>query len=601
MHYSPRLRWLPILAALFVVCTSGLAQTQYPPRMFGDTANAPFYHGVASGDPLPSAVLLWTRVTPDSATAAPISLTWQLATDAAFNNIGATGNGTADATKDFTLTVDATGLTANTVYYYRFQEPGGAYSRTGRTKTAPTGSVDSLKMAVLSCSSIYSGFFNAYARLAERTDIDVVVHLGDYIYDFVDNDEEVRVPTPYPTGPQTVDQWRDRHEYYLLDPDLREARANHPWVVLWDNHDLRTSQPTNGAIAFLEWVPVRLMDTTQPERIYRSFQFGDLLDLHILDILLYRDVDTIAPNETSILGNIQNDWFVNSWEASTAKWNLIGSQKMAGGWYANGLPNIPQLPNDNGFFSTNSWDGYVEYRKRLFAMFDSLDRRNNVFLSGDAHISMAMDLAIDPFDSIQYDKTTGVGAVGVEFLPTSVSRGNFDEMGLDLNLVDVAVGLSKSVNPHHVYMEVVQHGYGVLNINKDSIRAEFWYSPILQEDNTETLGESLVVKDGEGHWMRKVVTSAPAPIISTAPTEFVSLIRPNPAHDWIEFDVTTNNSTGTQIKLFNLAGKNIKIADMQNSAGGNNYRIYTGNLQPALYYIQVTTAEGSMIRQFVKQ
>lgn len=590
---------LAIYAAIGVVSVASFAQTQYPPRMYGDTAHAPFYHGVASGDPLPNAVLLWTRVTPDSATAAPITLTWELATDTAFANIVASGSGITSAAKDFTLTVEATGLLANVVYYYRFQEPGGAYSLRGRTKTAPTGSVDSMKVAVLSCSSIYSGFFNAYARLAERTDIDVVIHMGDYIYDFVDEDEEVRVPVPYPTEPNTLNGWRDRHEYYLLDPDLRQARAQHPWVVMWDNHDLRPSNPAAGAQAFREWVPTRVADTTQPTRIYRSFVFGDLFDLHMLDILLFRDVDTIAGNETRILGNQQNDWFINSWLASTTKWNLLGSQKMTGGWYSRGLPQIPDLPTDGDFFSTNSWDGYVEDRRQLFSLFDSLGRRNNVFISGDAHISMAMDLAIDPFDSIQYNKSTGVGGVGVEFLPTSIARGNFDEMGLDPGLVGAAVFLSKSVNPHHVYMELVQHGYGVLNISKDSITAEFWYSPILQVSGTETLGQQLVVHDGAGHWQRTMPTSV-APVFSTSLTDFISHIRPNPASDWIEFDIESDYPAEAQIILMSVAGKRFDIKDMRTLAGGSVRSIYVGHLPSAVYIIQVTTAEGSMVRQFVK-
>jgi len=592
--------------ALFWVCfsfslSSLEAQTVYPPRMFGDTAHAPFYHGIASGDPLPNAVLLWTRITPDSATAAPITLTWEIATDTAFANVVANGAGTASAARDFTLTVDATGLTPNTVYYYRFESPNGATSRRGRTQTAPQGSTDSMKVAVLSCSSIFSGYFNGYARLAGRNDINVVIHLGDYLYDTVDPDEQVRVPSPPPVDPSTVDEWRDRHEYYLLDPDLRDAKAQFPWVTFWDNHDVNQSTPLNGSIAFTEWVPIRMPDTTQPTVIYRAFQFGDLFDLHMLDILLFRDRDTIAPGETSILGTVQHDWFINSWLASTTKWNILGSQKMVGGWYARGIPQIPQIPRDGDFFSTNSWDGYVEDRRRLFSLFDSLDRRNNMFISGDAHLSLAMDLAIDPFDSLQYTARTGVGAVGTEFLPTSVTRGNFDEMGISLALVEAAVQISKGANPHHVFMEVVQHGYGVLNINKDSITAEYWYSPILTETTTETLGQRLVMEDGAGHWKRSNLPTSVAPIISTAPTEFVSHIRPNPANDWIEFDVESQNPGDAQVKMFNIAGKAITLADVRNSAGGSTYRIYTGNLQPAIYIIQVVTAEGAMIRQFVKQ
>lgn len=590
-----------LLKAVAAIVTFSLqAQvTQYPAGMYGDSVHAPFLHGVASGDPLPNAVLLWTRVTPDSANAAPVTLSWEIATDTNFTNVVNSGTGIAAANHDFTLTVDAMGLSPNTVYYYRFQTSGGAFSRHGRTKTAPDGNVDSMKIAVLSCSSIYSGFFNGYARLAERTDIDLVVHMGDYIYDFVDEDEEIRVPVPYPIDPQTIDEWRDRHEYYLMDPDLRDARANMPWVLMWDNHDAEVQSPSAGKAAFLEWVPVRVPDTTLPEQIFRRLVFGDLFDLHMLDMQYFRDVDTIAPGETSVLGTTQYNWLVNSWQASTTKWNLLGSQKMTGGWYSRGIPPII-FPTNGNVFDPNSWDGYFEERRQLFSLFDSLDRRNNVFISGDAHISMAMDLAIDPFDSLRYNSVTGTGAVGVEFLPTSISRGNFDEQGLSAALAEAAVSISLQVNPHHVYMEVVQHGYGVLSINKDSITAEYWYSPILQPSTTETLGQQLVVLDGEGHWKRNLPISG-VPIFSTTSTEFVSLIRPNPANGWIEFDVETVNPIDARVTIYNINGKAISSANFSIALTKNTYRIDIANLPAALYILQVVTNEGAMIRQFVKE
>ncbi len=601
MHYpiTSSLRIMLVAISAIVTLSVDAQISQYPPGLFGDSIHAPFLHGVASGDPLPDAVLLWTRITPDSANAAPITLDWEIATDSNFTNVVNNGSGIAAANHDFTFTVDATGLSAATTYYYRFQEPNGAFSRLGRTKTAPTGSTDSAKIAVMSCSSIYSGFFNAYARLAERNDIDLVVHMGDYIYDFVDEDEEVRVPVPYPTVPVTIDEWRDRHEYYLMDPDLREARANFPWALMWDNHDAKVSAPTAGKLAFLEWVPVRVPDTTQPELIYRRLVYGDLFDLHMLDMQYFRDVDTIAPGEASVLGTVQYNWLVNSWQASTTKWNLLGSQKMTGGWYSRGIP--PSIfPNNGNVFDTNSWDGYFEERRQLFSLFDSLGRRNNMFISGDTHISMAMDLAIDPFDSTQYNSETGIGAVGVEFLPTSISRGNFDEQGISVGVADAAIEISLGVNPHHVFMEVIQHGYGVLNINKDSIIAEFWYSPILQPDTTQTRGQQLYLIDGEGHWKRSLPTSIAQPLSTTA-TEFVSLIRPNPANSWIEFDVESAMPGDARITIYNINGKAVSYTAVHRSAGSNTYRVNIENLASALYILQVVTNEGAMIRQFVKE
>ena len=130
-------------------------------------------------------------------------------------------------------------------------------------------------------------FFNAYQRIAERDDLDLVIHLGDYIYDFVDEDEQVRVPDPYPTVPENLDEWRDRHQYYLLDPNLRAARQNHPWAQIWDNHDVKRTDFEPGMQAFYDWTPLRQVNEDAPERIYRKLAFGGLVDLMFMDILLF--------------------------------------------------------------------------------------------------------------------------------------------------------------------------------------------------------------------------------------------------------------------------------------------------------------------------
>ena len=193
----------------------------------------PFAHGVASGDPTSDRVLLWTRVTAD----ADLAVQWEVATDAAFDTIVAQGEVTATAASDHTVQVEASGLDPATTYYYRFVADGSR-SEVGRTRTAPGPGTDAVRLAVVSCSSIYSGFFNAYRRIAERDELDLLVHVGDYIYDFPDEDELIRIPDPFPESPNDLASWRATHAYHLTDPDLRAARAAHPWIMLWDNHDV---------------------------------------------------------------------------------------------------------------------------------------------------------------------------------------------------------------------------------------------------------------------------------------------------------------------------------------------------------------------------
>jgi alkaline phosphatase D len=417
-------------------------------------------------------------------------------------------------------------LEAATVYYYRFEDANGNFSPTGRTKTAPTnGSNTALKMAIASCSSIYSGFFNAYRRIGERNDLDLFIHLGDYVYDFVDEDEEVRVPEPYPQEPNSLETWRQRHLYHLLDPDLRFVRQQQPILALWDNHDMDEDDITVSVQAFHEYLPTR--ESNIPIIRYQMLHYGDLLDILLLDILLFRNIDPIADGEFSMMGNTQYEWATNELLNSTAKWRIVASQNMMGTWSTIGLPEIPLFSGD--VFDETTWDGFPAERERFLQFWQDNDINNNVVISGDSHISMAMDLAISPLDSLAYNPNTGAGSLGVEMLPTSISRGNFDEFGIPISLAENAVNLSMGVNPHHVFSDVTQHGYGILNIETDSVTAEFWYSPILEITNEEVLGKSLTVLDGENHWKRETITGFSEKITKNILGLEVSNIYPNPA------------------------------------------------------------------------
>ncbi|MCH2046797.1 MAG: alkaline phosphatase D family protein, partial [Saprospiraceae bacterium] len=389
---------------------------QLPINMYADNTHAPFLHGVASGDPMSDRVIIWTRISPDSNETKKVY--WEMAIDSLFINVVRMDSLDCDSTTDWTAKIDVTQLSPYSTYYYRFWDEYNNYSAKGRTRTASNSVIDHIRMCVVSCSSVYSGFFNAYRKIAERPDIDLVVHLGDYIYDFVDADEQVRVPTPYPSVPTNLEEWRDRHEYYLLDPDLRAARQQHPWVVIWDNHDTdkggSTAAYLGGLQAFWEYVPIRQPDPNNIERGYRKLSFGNLIDLFMVDVLLYRDVDTVSGNNLSILGNTQYNWLANELQNSTAKWKIIGNQKMVAGWSLASIPGWIGI-GSNGVLDPKTWDGYDAARDRLLDFIENNSIDNVIILSGDSHVSMVTDLDQNPSNSSSYNENTGAGAVGVEF------------------------------------------------------------------------------------------------------------------------------------------------------------------------------------------
>lgn len=584
----------------------GNAQAQtLPPGISGDTLHAPFYHGVASGDPLSDAVIIWTRISPlgpdDS-----LMVYWEMATDSVFTVIIAADSTLTDSTSDWTVKLDVTGLNANTTYYYRFHDAIGNTSMTGRTRTAPVGQVNELKFAVASCSSVFSGYFNAYRRIGERDDLNLVIHVGDYIYDFVDEDEEVRIPDPYPVNPSNRQEWRKRHAYYLLDEDLRYARSRHPFTVLWDNHDIdkNSAQEAGSIQAFQEWVPVREVDSLSNRIIYKTLHYGDLVDVIMWDIWLFRNDDNISPGNPSILGDVQYQWMENEVLNSTAKWRIYGSQNMMGRWI--GPPLL-----GGGILDDTSWDGFVEARDRIFNLWRSNAIDNNIVVSGDAHISMAIDLTDDPDGLAVYDSVTGNGAVGVEFLPSSITRGNLDEAGLG-NFVDAALAGSYLNNPNHVYSEFIQHGYGLLTVNEDSTIAEFLYSPILAPSDSDRLGAGLVVFDGDDHWSRDIIfppdttTSVfnPTPGIDPDLGYDISPVIPNPVAGAYSVYILLNEGQAVEIELYEVgSGKKVTTLHSGWLRGGTTQTMqFNGaTLAKGSYLLQINGNGFSTTRTLVKQ
>ncbi len=476
-----------------------------PPEAGGELADGmapdcePFALGVASGDPAPDSVLLWTRVTALPEEVVPLQ--WRVATDILMREVVAQGEAEAVVSQDHAVTVEATGLAPGQTYYYQFTTPEGDASFVGRTRTAPLGDVDKVTFAVGSCSSIWSGYFNAYAHLAAQEDLDLMIHLGDFVYDFVDAEEEVRLPGgAYPSDPENPVQWRARFVEYLHDPDLRRARAAHPWAVIWDNHDADDS-PSEVAEEtirlFRDYVPMRRPDPDNDRIGYRVLRYGSLVDVLIVDALVHR-TEGEGPEALDILGQAQWAWLEEELGRSEAAWRVLGSQKLVSTLV---IPNL-------GLGEPSPWDEYPASRRRLHELLGAHD--DNILLSGDLHFSMAMDFVLDPAAADSpYDPAVGNGSHGVELLATSITRGNFDETlcsGLcpepSRRLIRDLGEQLQLTNTHNAYLELIEHGYGVVEITSERTVATLWYTPIRALTRDAFRGGVLTVERGANRWNR---------------------------------------------------------------------------------------------------
>jgi alkaline phosphatase D len=334
-----------------------------------------FLHGVASGDPMADRVILWTRVTP-AADGHRYVIAWEIAVDAEFKTLVGKGAFNTGAERDYTVKVDATGLQPASNYYFRFKH-GGRVSSVGQTRTLPTGAVGQARLGVFSCSNFPAGYFHVYAEAAKRDDLDAVLHLGDYIYEYgrdgyASTDAAAMGREVNPINELlSLSDYRSRYAQYRGDADLRALHARVPFICVWDDHEIANDSFEDGAEnhdpasegsfttrraaavqAYREWLPIREADPSDPLRIYRSFDFGDLLSLHMLDTRIvgrdrpldYADFIDLATGafddagfaaamadpERQLLGVEQTAWLQGRLAASTATWQILGQQVLMG-------------------------------------------------------------------------------------------------------------------------------------------------------------------------------------------------------------------------------------------------------------------------------
>ncbi|AYC41975.1 alkaline phosphatase D family protein [Streptomyces griseorubiginosus] len=504
---SPRRRTVVKAAAATAVLAAPLAAA-IPAR----AAEAPaFLHGVASGDPLPDGILLWTRVTP-TAEAVPGSglgpdteVAWTVAKDKAFTNVVAKGSVTATAASDHTVKADVRGLAPATDYWFRFSA-GGTDSPPARTRTAPAAdaTVTNLRFGVVSCANWEAGYFSSYRHLAARGDLDAWLHLGDYIYEYGTGEYGTRDTVVRQHAPTheilTLADYRIRHGTYKTDPDLKALHAVAPVVAIWDDHEFANDAWSGGAEnhtegaegawtarqaaakqAYFEWMPVRpaLAGTT-----YRRLRFGKLADLSLLDLRSFRSQQVAVGNgsvddpDRTITGRAQLDWLKAGLKSSDTTWRLVGNSVMIspfaiGSLSADLLKPLAELlglPKEGLALNTDQWDGYTDDRRELLAHLRSNAIRNTVFLTGDIHMAWANDV---PVDAGTYPLSA---SAATEFVVTSVTSDNLDDLLKvpEGTVTALAAPVIQLANRHVHWVDTDRHGYGVLDITADRAQMDYY-------------------------------------------------------------------------------------------------------------------------------
>lgn len=546
----------------FLAGAAGIAAAAVVPRVVWAADSPVFPHGVASGDPLPDRVIIWTQSDVTN------SVAWQVATDAAFANIVRTGTAPVSPANDGTVHVDVDGLSPLTDYWYRFTA-NNATSAVGRMRTlpAPGATVDRVRMGVVTCAEWEFGAFGGYRLVAERDDLDVVLALGDYIYEF--GTSYGGLPSPKPNGRvhrpnhelHTLADYRARYRQYATDPGQRALHHRHSVIAMYDDHEVANDWYRNGAQqhsadegdwiarrnaalqAFREWLPIRV-DPVDPLKVYRRFAFGNLAELFMLDERLYRDkqpnnavigyfsVDpnTDDPNRT-MLGATQRDWLLSGLSQSTANWKVLGNPvsmmpidvgpALAGvlstALSALGTP-LPPIPPP---LLVEGWDGYNGERQKVFDFIDTKKIKDVVVLTGDYHESFATHLPVDR-------ATWGLNrnSAAVEFIaPAITSPGLAETLQMGnlpqaLTIDTVFEANLAASNPWVTYHEGFSHGYGVAEFRADGMQFDFWFLNDRNDPNTGARhaasytvprGASVLAATATPLGPRPPLTAAPAP------------------------------------------------------------------------------------------
>ena len=478
-----------------------------------------FQHGVASGDPLDDRIIIWTRVTPRASSIdQPITVRWRVTSDAGAQHVVSSGTFETAAARDYTVKVDVGGLMPGSTYYYAF-DADGEQSPIGRTRTFPTSGAARMRFALVSCSNYPAGFFNVYGAIARRSDLDAVVHVGDYIYEFGEGEYGAgvaidRVPQP-PREAIALADYRLRYATYKTDEDLQEAHRLLPFIAVWDDHEIANDAWSGGAVnhnpekgegdwatrkaaaykAYLEWMPIRESPDTGIH-LYRTIRFGGLVDLVMIDTRGLRDRQVGSadmrglndPNRT-LMGAPQEAWLFDQLRASrraNTPWTLLGQQVI--------FSSIT-LPGTRAT-NTDVWDGYLAQRTRVLDVIERENIRNLVVLSGDAHSSWGFDVARNPWSG--YRPATGEGSLAVELVTPAISSPTPTMFAGQEG--EQAAAAVKVALPHLKYLDGVRHGFVIVDLTPMHMTASWIFSPDVRvHSSAEVNGGTLVSERGSCH------------------------------------------------------------------------------------------------------
>jgi alkaline phosphatase D len=446
------------------------------PRFSAD----PFSAGVASGDPTPNGIVLWTRLIPDAAREQEwqresVPVQWEIASDESMKRIVRSGRVQAHRTYAHSVHVDVRGLQPNRWYWYRFRT-GSAESPVGRTRTAPVGPVDRLRFAFASCQSFHAGYYTAYQHMV-REDIDLIVFLGDYIYE----SGGTVVRTVPNAEPMTLDGYRDRYALYRSDEHLKEAHRLFPWIITWDDHEVENnyaadiSQDNVPRAEFLkrraaayqahyEWMPLQkaCIPNGPNSRLYRNLSFGPLANFFVLDGRQYRSDQPCgdgnkAPcaefydDHRTMLGPQQENWLNVEWKKSRAQWNIMANQLR--------MTPVDSKAGPEELYSMDQWAAYENARKRFVSNIADTRLSNPVVITGDIHTNWVGDLKID------YREPSSP-IVATELIGTSISTGGD---GAD---TQPAVEQYLRENPQ-IHFFNAQRGYVRCEITRNAMTTDF--------------------------------------------------------------------------------------------------------------------------------
>jgi alkaline phosphatase D len=473
-----------------------------------------FVFGVASGDPTTESVWLWTALNPNAFGSLPtnigspgadsVRVNWMVSTDSSMEAILQKGQTWALRNQAYTVKIKVDGLPNSTRLFYRFSL-GSQNSIRGRTRTFGPG-MKSIRLGVVSCSNLEWGYFNAYRTLARMNDVDAVLHLGDYIYEYepkrYGNQDFVRKNWPAHEI-ITLSDYRSRYAQYHLDPDLQALRSQHPLITVWDDHEIandahvvgaQNHQPAEGSWeqrkkiaiqAYFEAIPI----TDHPDfKIRRTLSLGPLADLCMLDGRLEgrsaqarnaKDSSRLDSNRT-MLGHDQRDWLLAKIHKSQARWKIIGNQVIFSAY--DYPPKLTQYSK-----SMDMWEGYPVERNYLLNQWFKDQERNLLILTGDVHATFAMDLRSNIRDS-----QTSLGA---EWVTPSITSASLDEYQPRYKVRIIEKWFrSKGLNPHLSYLNFRDHGFMVVNLTHKEAQCTWYYEKDILKNKpkiTKTVTRSL--------------------------------------------------------------------------------------------------------------